>query len=402
MKRHYFIFSNGRLMRHQNTVYLHQYEGEREDGDEQSLSDAAAQDGCVLEGDFDEADSGQPETDGEQPEAESILVLPSSIEQPESSTPETSDERRVAGKKPIPIEDVEAFYLFGEMDLNTKFLNFVARHKVPLHIFNYYGFYSGTFYPRAEINSGYLLVRQVGHYSQATQRMIIARQFVEGASFNILKNLRYYGAASRGRDLSGVIAAIESLRLQIATSKDIPTLMGVEGQIRSLYYDAWPLILTPSWAEFTRRVRRPPDNPINALISFGNSLCYTLALSEIYRTPLSPLISFLHEPGERRYSLALDIAEIFKPILCDRLIFKLVNNGELRPQHFDERLNFCYLKENGRKIFLQAWDEKLKETILHRNLGRNVSYRRLVRLECYRLKKHLLEIEKYEPFKIWW
>jgi CRISPR-associated protein Cas1 len=288
------------------------------------------------------------------------------------------------------------------MDFNTKLFNFLARHRVPVHFFNYFGFYSGTFAPRQEINSGYLLVHQVGHYSHAERRLAIARQLIEGASFNILKNLRYYAAPSRGRDLSGIIAAIEALRSQIATTKDIPTLMGVEGQIRQLYYSAWPLILTPSWAEFTRRVKRPPDNPINALISFGNSLCYTLALSQIYRTPLSPLISFLHEPGERRFSLALDVAEIFKPILSDRLIFKLVNNGELRPQHFDERLNFCYLKDSGRKIFLQAWDERLKDTIEHRNLGRKVSYQRLVRLECYRLKKHLLGIQGYEPFKIWW
>jgi CRISPR-associated protein Cas1 len=401
MKRHYFIFSNGRLVRYQNTVYLHQYEGEREDGDEQSLADAALQNGCVLEDDFANDTDGVANSDTNvQQEADSRTAL-SGLNEEAIPNIEQS-ERRVAGKRPVPIEDVEAFYLFGEMDLNTKFLNFVARHRVPLHIFNYFGFYSGTFYPRAEINSGYLLVRQVEHYSQATRRMLLARQLVDGASFNILKNLRYYGASSRGRDLSGVIAAIEAFRLQTATAKDIPTLMGIEGQIRHLYYNAWPLILTPSWAEFTRRVKRPPDNPINALISFGNSLCYTLALSEIYRTPLSPLISFLHEPGERRYSLALDIAEIFKPILCDRLIFKLVNNGELRPQHFDEKLNFCYLKENGRKIFLQAWDEKLKDTIEHRNLGRKVSYRRLVRLECYRLKKHLLEIEPYEPFKIWW
>jgi CRISPR-associated protein Cas1 len=401
MKRHYFIFSNGRLVRHQNTVYLHQYEGEREDGDEQSLADAALQNGCVLEDDFAEDTDSDENSDTTTQQESNSRVTASSVDEEPILHIEQS-ERRVAGKRPVPIEDVEAFYLFGEMDLNTKFLNFVARHRVPLHIFNYFGFYSGTFYPRAEINSGYLLVRQVEHYSQAARRMLLARQLVEGASFNILKNLRYYGASSRGRDLSSVIAAIEAFRLQIATAKDIPTLMGVEGQIRHLYYNAWPLILTPSWAEFTRRVKRPPDNPINALISFGNSLCYTLALSEIYRTPLSPLISFLHEPGERRYSLALDIAEIFKPILCDRLIFKLVNNGELRPQHFDEKLNFCYLKENGRKIFLQAWDEKLKDTIEHRNLGRKASYRRLVRLECYRLKKHLLEIEPYEPFKIWW
>lgn len=407
MKRHYFIFSNGRLLRHQNTVYLHQYQGERQDNDEQSLKEAALQNGCVLEDDYEDA---VPADGIRFPMDES--GLPSCIEEnsidekgiQENNIQESiqDNERLIAGKKPIPIEDVEAFYLFGEMDLNTKFLNFAARHRVPLHLFNYYGFYSGTFYPRQEINSGYLLVKQVEHYGQKTARLSIARQLVEGASFNILKNLRYYGAASRGRDLSHVISAIEAQRMQIATAKDIPTLMGTEGQIRQLYYDAWPLILTPSWAEFTKRVKRPPDNPINALISFGNALCYTLTLSEIYRTPLSPLISFLHEPGERRYSLSLDIAEIFKPILCDRLIFKLVNNGELRPQHFDERLNFCYLKESGRKVFLQAWDERLKTTIEHRNLGRKVSYRRLVRLECYRLKKHLLGIDSYEPFKIWW
>jgi CRISPR-associated protein Cas1 len=110
----------------------------------------------------------------------------------------------------------------------------------------------------------------------------------------------------------------------------------------------------------------------------------------------------LHEPGARRFSLALDIAEIFKPILCDRLIFKLVNNGEIRPEHFEEGLNFCYLKEKGRRVVTEAWDARLKDTIGHRGLGRNVSYRRLVRLECYGLARHLLAMSSYEPFKIWW
>jgi CRISPR-associated protein Cas1 len=195
---------------------------------------------------------------------------------------------------------------------------------------------------------------------------------------------------------------IETMRAQIGSTPDVATCMGIEGTIRAKYYEAWPIILSASWATFQKRVKRPPDNPVNALISFGNSLCYTLALGEIYRTPLSPLISFLHEPGARRYALSLDLAEIFKPILCDRIIFKLINNGEIRPEHFDEKLNFCYLKESGRKIFLQEWEERLKQTIEHRGLGRKVSYRRLVRLECYKLEKHLMGIESYEPFKIWW
>jgi CRISPR-associated protein Cas1 len=387
MKRLYYIFSNGRLVRKQNTVYLHSYADDDEEPSAEVQSDAASQAACVLEdlaSDFEDGDSLQPN--------EAL---------PEASTP-VDEKRAVIAKRPIPIEDVEAFFLFGEADLNTKLLNFLARHKVPLHVFNYFGFYSGSFYPRQEVNSGFLLVKQCEHYGDARKRLLLAQKLVEGASFNILKNLKYYGASSRGRDMSPFIDYIEAARSQIASTPDVPTCMGIEGTIRAKYYEAWPLILSAQWAIFQKRVKRPPDNPVNALISFGNSLCYTLALGEIYRTPLSPLISYLHEPGARRYSLSLDMAEIFKPILADRLIFKLINNGEIRPEHFDEKLNFCYLKESGRKKFLEQWDERLKQTIEHRSLGRKVSYRRLVRLECYKLEKHLMEAENYEPFKIWW
>ncbi len=382
MKRFYYIFSNGRLVRKQNTIYLHLYEEDDTEPDEATVADSAGLSGCVLE---DLEDECEADTAPEEPVTAPL------------------DERRtVVSKRPIPINDVEAFFLFGETDLNTKLLNFLARHKVPVHVFNYYGFYSGTFYPRQEINSGFMLVKQVEHYADKARRLELARLLVEGASFNILKNLRYYGADSRGRDMSPFIESIEAERAKLAHAPDVSTCMGLEGKIRATYYAAWPLIFAAPWAEFSKRVRRPPDNPINALISFGNSLCYTLALGEIYRTPLSPLISYLHEPGARRYSLSLDLAEIFKPILCDRIIFKLINNGQLRPEHFDEKLNFCYLKENGRKLFLQEWEERLKQTIEHRNLGRKVSYRRLMRLECYKLEKHLVGATLYDPFKIWW
>lgn len=396
MKRIYYIFSNGRLARQANTVYLHQYAEEREDDDAQSLQEAATQNGCVLENLSDEFEDGAATLDECLPDVplNDVRVLADALHE---ETP-----RAVLTKKPIPIEDVEAFYIFGEMDFNTKLLNFLAKHRVPAHFFNYFGFYTGTFMPRQEVNSGFSLVQQVEHYSVQAKRVKLARSLVDGASFNILKNLRYYGAASRGRDMTPFITAIEAERAKLPAAHDVATVMGLEGAIRAVYYQAWPSIFSPSWVQFQKRVKRPPNNPVNALISFSNGLCYTLALGEIYRTALSPLISFLHEPGERRYSLSLDITEIFKPILCDRLIFKLVNNGELRPEHFDEKLNFCYLKDNGRKVLLAAWDERLKQTIEHRKLGRPVSYRRLMRLECYKLQKHLLGIEKYEPFKIWW
>ena len=150
------------------------------------------------------------------------------------------------------------------------------------------------------------------------------------------------------------------------------------------------------------RVKRPPDTPINALISFVNGLIYSLCLNEIYRTQLNPLISFLHEPGERRFSLSLDLAEVFKPILGDRLIFKLINKGQLKDNLFIKELNSCYLNENGRKLVVKEFEEKLKTVITHPKLDKKVSYRRLVRIECYKLQKHILGEDEYEGLKMWW
>jgi CRISPR-associated protein Cas1 len=110
----------------------------------------------------------------------------------------------------------------------------------------------------------------------------------------------------------------------------------------------------------------------------------------------------LHEPGERRFSLSLDLAEIFKPIFTDRILFKLLNGNMLSEKHFEKKLNYCYLKEEGRKIFTEEFEDKMSTTIKHRTLKKNVSYRRLIRMECYKLVKHLLGDKEYEPFKIWW
>ena len=146
----------------------------------------------------------------------------------------------------------------------------------------------------------------------------------------------------------------------------------------------------------------PPPNEINALISFGNSLCYSLCENEIRHTHLNSKFSFIHSASEKRHSLALDIAEIFKPIFVDRLIFKLINNKMLTKKHFEYIGNACLLNKNGKNIFLEEWKNKLNSTIYHRKLKRNVNYKELVKLDIYKLEKYILNISDYEPFKIWW
>jgi len=382
-------------------------------------------------------------------------------------------ENEAGERRPVPIENVESLYLYGEVDLNTKLLNFLSQKKITLHVFNYFGFYAGSYYPREYLHSGYLLVHQVSHYGDADRRLMLARELVRGSAHSLLRNIAYYekrkGGAGDERDPAGEIgtedtppsglptenggvptdpdaeAAVDAaasapsvtetaetleageadplvgavvwdevgsplgtlrdviggLAELIPAQADVNAVRGIEGKMRERYYQAWRHILGDGWT-FERRVRRPPDNEVNALISFGNSHLYTVCLGEIYRTQLTPTISYLHEPGARRFSLALDLSEIFKPLIVDRAIFRLINTGQLKESHFDRSLDGCFLTDVGKKLFLQALEDRLATTIRHRRLGRSVSYRHLIRLECYKLIRHLTGVETYRAFRAWW
>ena len=302
-------------------------------------------------------------------------------------------------KKSIPIERVDDIYVMTELDFNTSLLNFLSSYGINIHFFNYYGFYTGTYYPKESLVSGKLLIKQVEHYNDKEKRLNIAKAFIEAASYNIYRNLTYYN--NRGKDLEKYMEEIDYLRKQIKLCKDVPELMGIEGNIRKVYYDSWNIIINQDIA-FEKRVKNPPDNAINSLISYVNTIIYTRVLSEIYKTQLNPTISYLHEPSERRFSLCLDIAEIFKPIIADRLIFSMLNKKQITEKDFEDGLNFTYIKDKARKEITREIDLRLQTKIKHKKLGREVSYEYLMRLEVYKLIKHLLEDEKYEGFKMWW
>lgn len=136
--------------------------------------------------------------------------------------------------------------------------------------------------------------------------------------------------------------------------------------------------------------------------SYVNSLIYSKTLSEVYHTQLNPTISYLHEPGVRRYSLCLDISEVFKPLIGDRLIFSLLNRQQITEESFTQELNFLHLKKEASKLIVRELENSLKKTIKHKELGRQVSYQYLIRLELYKLIKHIIGEKEYEGFKIWW
>ena len=298
----------------------------------------------------------------------------------------------------LPVEDIMEFYVFGSLRANSSLYNFLGQKGIAVHFFDYYENYTGSFMPRDSLLSGRMILAQTSAYQNKKKRIELARKFVEGASFNMTKNLRYYN--TRGKDLDGLLEKIEEYTSQLPYLNAVDALMGIEGNVRQIYYKGFDLILNDF--SMDGRSKMPPRNEVNALISFGNMMCYSQCLRAIHQTQLNPTISYLHTPGERRYSLSMDISEIFKPILVDRVIFRLLNKRELQEKHFDNKLNRCLLNPTGKKIFVKAFDERLSETIQHRSLKRKVSYKHLVKLECYKLSKHLLGMEEYKPFKMWW
>lgn len=302
-------------------------------------------------------------------------------------------------KRDIPIERIDEIYVMSEMTFNTSFISYISQFGIPIHFFNYYNFYVGSYYPKEKLLAGQLLVKQVEHYTNGDKRLAIARKFIEAAADNIYRNLRYYNG--RGKDVSVYMTEIDYLRRRLPQTQSIEELMGIEGNIRKYYYSAWNVIVDQN-INFEKRVMHPPDNMINSLISFVNSLIYSKVLCEIYHTQLNPTISYLHEPGVRRYSLCLDIAEVFKPLIGDRLIFSLLNRNQITESSFTKELNYLHLKKESSRLIVQELEARLKKTIMHKELGRQVSYQYLIRLEAYKLIKHLIGEKEYEGFKIWW
>ena len=302
------------------------------------------------------------------------------------------------GNNYLPIEDVKELYCMNEVSLNTKFLDFVAKAGIVVHFFNYHSNYSGSFYPKEKYISGDLTIKQ--SYAYIENRLIIAKAIVQGIADNVREVLYHYYRHGK-KELKELIDWLKKdVQEFLSGDLTIEQILYIEGQIWSRFYDSFKHFLPEDFL-MNKRVKRPPDNPMNALVSFGNTLLYTKTISAIYRTHLNQSISFLHSPREGRFSLSLDLCEVFKPIVVFRTIFDCVNNKKLQvTKHFDKSLNYALLNESGKKIFIENFENRINETFMHPKLKRKTTYKSAIRYDAYKLIKYIVEDKPFVPFSL--
>lgn len=296
-----------------------------------------------------------------------------------------------AGKRRVPVKGLRQVVLAGEAGLTSALLTLFAREEVRVVVLDWHGNVSGSFEPAGHPRSGKVRLAQAAAISNPTQRTELARRILLGAGSNIIANLRYrkYRGA---KELDAPIAAIEASIAAMRKAPDTASLMGHEGLMRANYYEAWKT-MHPR-LDFGRRVRRPPNNPINCLISWFNGLTYTLCRNEIAKTHLDDCLSFLHSPHEARSSLALDLAEVFKPTLADGAIFGIVSRGTDIGNWFHQDGEICRLSETGRRRTLEIWALRIDE-----RTGSGPCMREVVRNEALAIERHLLGISEYGAWR---
>ncbi len=305
----------------------------------------------------------------------------------------------IESRRSIPIENTAAICCFSNVIFDSSLLSYTARYNIPVIIFDNFA-PVGTFFNNFSHSDGDLTIFQSLHFISKSKRLAIARKLVHGAIANKIVNLAYY--SNRYKLINFDVHRFSPIIQQIYQAKDINSLMLIEAQAQKLYFAHFNLILKNPDFSFSKRVFNPPTDPINALLSFVYALLYATITTEIAPTFLNPFISYLHEPGSNRFSLIWDFSEIFKPIICDRIVFKLINSKIIKPNMFDFSNDKCLLNKIGRQKVVAAFNNKIKTTIFNREAKKQQSYRTIIRYEFYKFIRYLKNENDYKPIKMWW
>jgi CRISPR-associated protein Cas1 len=291
--------------------------------------------------------------------------------------------------------EVASISLFGNVQISTQAMRAVLQRDVPVFFLSYGGWLSG--YARS-VNDHSLDLRIAQHelVKDEKRSLEIARAFVLGK----VKNQRTMVRRSRGDDAKGMLQAMSLLMHRIEGARNADELLGFEGAAAQRYFDAFADMLNVGTGfEVTGRNRRPPTDPVNALLSFGYAMLAKEALAAAVSVGFEPGLGVYHRVRPGRPSLALDLMEEFRPLIVDSTVLTAINNRELRTSHFNRRGKAVVLTDDGRRTFIGAIERRMRSTIQHPTFGYEVTYRRALNVQARLLARTIQgDIPSYPPF----
>lgn len=302
----------------------------------------------------------------------------------------------------IPVEAATVISVYSDIILSSDFIKFAADHWLTLRFHDKHGEYVGSFFPSYQKMSVKTTIAQSLLYSDKQKRLQLAKKIIIAGTQNIKSNIQYYNRRYDNIDLSDNIKALSEFKKLMNEADSIEHLMLTEARMRETYFSCFDSILHADGFKFERRSRRPPKNEVNAMISFGNTILYGYIADVIQKTDLDIRIAFLHSANRRSQSLNLDIAELFKPVIVDRLIFSLINKHIIvANKHFTANDDgSVLLNREGKSVFISAFKDKLSQKIDVK--GEKLSYAQMISREVWNLRGYILQGDKYTPFKCGW
>ena len=295
------------------------------------------------------------------------------------------------GRKAIPLNGIKHVICMGDGSISIRLLKDMGRRGIRFTVLDAGGRFLGAFEPEDETPSGRVRIGQAGLFLDDMERLRIAKAIV-GAQVKSMRGLlqRYRRNGTTGIEpaLDGVDAALG----MVNAAAGINALMGAEGQARAFLHDAFEVI-SPE-AKLERRIRRPPPDPVNCLMSFFNMLLYSACANELAKTHLDRSISFLHAPGLNRRSLSIDMAETFRPVLSDALLLSMFRRGWPDASWFDSKPGICLLNEKGRIRATEHFWSRIEDS------SGALTFREAIHRQCLSLERESLGVGRFKPF-VW-
>lgn len=306
----------------------------------------------------------------------------------------TVDETEIASVRAIDVAHVS---LYGNVSISAPALRGFCEAGVPITHHTYGGWLVGVTTGPGHRNAE-LRIRQFAVAADPDASLAIARAIVSGK----IRNSRTLLRRNHRGDVAQTLRDLGRDARHAEGAESAPQLLGLEGTAARRYFGAFAGLLAPSASiagfSFAGRNRRPPRDPVNALLGFAYSLLVREATAAAIRVGLEPYVGVYHRPHYGRPALALDIAEEFRPIVADSVVVAAINNGEIAPNDLISRGGAFALTSDGRRTLIKAFERRMAATIVHPVFGYSVSYRRALELQARLLARTLVgELPSYRP-----